>query len=158
MGGAKGFDQDRARVSAHRAGASRCVARAFDDLALPASRERRPGHIVSPAPPAPGRMARTHPVSAIVIELAREEGIIVRPGYPPCLRLALELLLDPVPGLRPDDHRMKAVVNLPFVAQFGSNLSRRLQSDAPHCSDQSPAVSVAQCLDETVSRLRSHCS
>src|SRR5208337_2473400 len=41
---------------------------------LLASRPRRPRHIVSPAPPALGRMARAHPVSAIIIELAREEG------------------------------------------------------------------------------------
>src|SRR5271166_2482549 len=42
MGVAKGFDQDRARVSAHRAGASRCVARALDDLAPAIRRRRRP--------------------------------------------------------------------------------------------------------------------
>src|SRR5271166_5102322 len=42
MGVAKGFDQDRARVSAHRAGASRCVARALDDLAPAIGRRRRP--------------------------------------------------------------------------------------------------------------------
>src|SRR5208337_3806765 len=84
---------------------------------LLASRQRRPRHIVSPAPPALGRMARAHPVSAIIVELAREEGMVIRLGNPPCPRLALKLLLDPVPGLRLDDRRMKAVVDLPFVAQ-----------------------------------------
>ena len=42
MGVAKGFDKDRARVSAHRASASRCVARALDDLAPAIRRRRRP--------------------------------------------------------------------------------------------------------------------
>ena len=64
---------------------------------LPASRQRRTRHIVSPAPPALGRrMARAHPVSAVVVELAREERMVVRPGLTPRLRLALELLLDPL--------------------------------------------------------------
>src|ERR1700692_3589492 len=62
-------------------------------------------------------MARAHPVSAIIIELAREEGMVIRPAYPPCVGLALELLLDPVPDLEVNDRRMKAVVDLPFVAQ-----------------------------------------
>ena len=43
--------------------------------------------------------------------------MLIRLGNPPCPRLALELLLDPVPGLQVDDRRMKAVVDLPFVAQ-----------------------------------------
>src|SRR5271166_1992854 len=38
---------------------------------LPASRERRPGHIVSPAPPALGRMARTHAVDERSMAAAR---------------------------------------------------------------------------------------
>src|SRR5271165_6998047 len=42
MGVAKGFDQDRARVRAHRAGAIRCVARALDDLAPAIRRRYRP--------------------------------------------------------------------------------------------------------------------
>ena len=41
-----------------------------------------------------GRMARAHPVSAVVIELASEEGMIVGQRRPPRLRLAFELLLD----------------------------------------------------------------
>jgi hypothetical protein len=32
-------------------------------------------------------MARAHPVSAIVKELARKKGMIVGLGYPPCPRL-----------------------------------------------------------------------
>ena len=64
-----------------------------------------------------GRMARAHPVSAVVIELASEEGMIVGQRRPPRLRLAFELLLDPVPRFRVDDRRMKAVVDLPFVPQ-----------------------------------------
>ena len=43
--------------------------------------------------------------------------MVIRLGNPPCPRLALELLLDPVPGLQVDDRRMKAVVDLPFMAQ-----------------------------------------
>ena len=43
--------------------------------------------------------------------------MVIRPGNPPCPRLALEPLLDPVPDLQVDDRRMKAVVDLPFVAQ-----------------------------------------
>ena len=84
---------------------------------LLASRQRRPRHIVSPAPPALGRMARAHPVSAIIIELAREEGVVIRPGYPPCLGLAFELLPDSIKCLRVDDRRMKAVVDLSLVSQ-----------------------------------------
>ncbi len=34
--------------------------------------------------------------------------MVIRPGRPPCLGLALELFLDPVPSLRVDDLRMKA--------------------------------------------------
>ncbi len=64
---------------------------------LLAARQRRARHIVSPAPPALGGMARAHPVSAIIVELAREEGMVIRLGHPPCPRLALELLPDPVP-------------------------------------------------------------
>jgi hypothetical protein len=61
-------------------------------------------------------MACAHPVSAIVIELAREEGLIIWTGCSPCLRLALELVLDPVPGLNVLDRRVTPVVNPPFVA------------------------------------------
>src|SRR5271166_5715917 len=62
-------------------------------------------------------MARAHPVSAIIVQLPREEGMVIRLGHPPCPRLALELLPNPVPRLPVDDRRMKAVVALPFVAQ-----------------------------------------
>ncbi len=41
--------------------------------------------------------------------------MIIRPGYPPRLGLALEPLLDSDPCLQVDDRRMKAVVDLPFV-------------------------------------------
>ena len=43
--------------------------------------------------------------------------MIVGQRRPPRLRLAFELLLDPVPRFRVDDRRMKAVVDLPFVPQ-----------------------------------------
>ena len=43
--------------------------------------------------------------------------MIIWLGNPPCPRLALELLLDLVPGFQVDDRRMKAIVDLPFVAQ-----------------------------------------
>jgi hypothetical protein len=59
------------------------------------------------------RVSRTR----LVIELASEEGMIVGQRRPPRLRLALELLLDPVPRFGVDDRRMKAVVALPFVPQ-----------------------------------------
>src|ERR1700722_12007202 len=62
-------------------------------------------------------MAGAHPVSAVVVEVAREEGLIIWTGCSPCLRLALQLLLDPVPDLNVHDPRMKAVMGLPFVAQ-----------------------------------------
>lgn len=63
------------------------------------------------------RMAGAHPVSAIVIELAHKKGMIVRLARAPRLRLAGEPLLDPLPDLNVDDRWMKAVVDLPFVAQ-----------------------------------------
>jgi hypothetical protein len=47
----------------------------------------------------------------------QREGMIVGQRRPPRLRLAFELLLDPVPRFRVDDRRMKAVVDLPFVPQ-----------------------------------------
>ena len=53
--------------------------------------------------------------------------MVIRLGNPPCPRLALELLLDPVPGLQVDDRRMKAVVDLPFVAQ-PSDIDRNASS------------------------------
>jgi hypothetical protein len=62
-------------------------------------------------------MARAHPISAIVEKLAREKGMIVGPGHPPLLGLALEPLLNPVPGLKVHDRRMKAIVDQSFVAQ-----------------------------------------
>jgi hypothetical protein len=62
-------------------------------------------------------MAGTHPVSAIVEELARKKGMFVGLRHPPRLRLAGEPLLDPLPDLNVHDPRMKAVVDLPFVAQ-----------------------------------------
>ena len=43
--------------------------------------------------------------------------MVVCLGRPPRLRLALELLLDPLPHPQVDDRRMKTVVDLPFVAQ-----------------------------------------
>ena len=65
---------------------------------LPASCQRRTRHIVSPAPPALGGMARTHPMSAIIIELGGQKRMVIRPGFPPCLRLALEpLVVNSVP-------------------------------------------------------------
>jgi hypothetical protein len=62
-------------------------------------------------------MARTHPISAVVIELAPKKGMIVGLGHPPRLRLAGEPLLDPLPDLNVHDRWVKAVVDLPFVAQ-----------------------------------------
>jgi hypothetical protein len=82
-------------------------------------------------------MARAHPVSAIIIELAREEGMIVGSGYPPCLRLALKLLLDPVPGLRVDDRRMKAVMDLLTNA---SSSASRFESPQLHQAVRKPLV------------------
>ena len=43
--------------------------------------------------------------------------MIVGLGRAPFLRLALEPLLYKLPGHQVDDRRMKAVVDLPFVAQ-----------------------------------------
>ncbi|MFZ0603919.1 MAG: hypothetical protein WAN05_21625 [Roseiarcus sp.] len=43
--------------------------------------------------------------------------MIVRLARAPRLRLAGEPLLDPLPDLNVDDRWMKAVVDLPFVAQ-----------------------------------------
>jgi hypothetical protein len=62
-------------------------------------------------------MAGAHPVSAVVIEFAHKKGMIVGLGRAPRLRLAGEPLLDPLPDLNVHDRRMKAVVDLPFVAQ-----------------------------------------
>ena len=66
----------------------------------PASRQRR---IVSPTASALGRMARTRPVSAVVVELAHKKGMIVALRHPPRLRLAGEPLLDPLPDLNVHD-------------------------------------------------------
>src|SRR5271165_1732340 len=57
---------------------------------LPLSHQSRTRHVVSPTAPALGRMARAHPVSAIIKELVGEEGMVVGPRFPPCLGLALE--------------------------------------------------------------------
>src|SRR3984957_17159314 len=62
-------------------------------------------------------MAGAHPVSAVIIELADKKGMIVALRHPPRLRLAGEPLLDLLPDLTVHDRRMKAVVDLPFVAQ-----------------------------------------
>jgi hypothetical protein len=62
-------------------------------------------------------MAGAHPVSAVVIELAHKKGMIVGLRHPPRLCLAGDSLLDPLPDLNVYDRRMKAVVDLPFVAQ-----------------------------------------
>src|SRR5208337_6876 len=48
---------------------------------FPASCQRRTRHIVSPAPPALGGMACTHPMSAIIIELAGQKRMVIRPGW-----------------------------------------------------------------------------
>src|SRR5271166_5860914 len=84
-------------------------------------------------------MARAHPVAAIVVELACEEGMVVSLRRPPRLRLAPEFLLDPVPGLRVDDRRMESVVDLPFVTQ-PSDIDRVRQNPVEMASrDRGPA-------------------
>ena len=72
---------------------SAASARAASGWRLLAARQRRARHIVSPAPPALGGMVRAHAVSAIIVELAREEGMVIRLGNPPCPRLASRLHL-----------------------------------------------------------------
>jgi hypothetical protein len=62
-------------------------------------------------------VAGAHSVSAVVIELTHKKGMIVGLGLAPQLCLAGEPLLDPLPDLNVQDRRMKAVVDLPFVAQ-----------------------------------------
>jgi hypothetical protein len=62
-------------------------------------------------------MARAHPVSTIVIELTRKEGVIVGLGLPPRLGLAGEPLLYLLPAHLAYNRGMEAVVDLPFVAQ-----------------------------------------
>ena len=54
--------------------------------------------------------------------------MFVGPGRPSCPCLAFEPILDPVPGLQIDDRRMKAIVDLPFVAQSSRGRRRRERS------------------------------
>jgi len=84
---------------------------------LPAALQQRSGDVVSPAPSAFGRVARTHPVSAIVIEFSGKERLRVGIGNSSHLRLSRKMGLDAIADLPVDDRPVQAVVDLSLVPE-----------------------------------------
>src|SRR3984957_5465112 len=73
--------------------------------------------IVAPSPTALGRVARAHPVAAVIEQLAGEERVRVLAIAGPALSMLRKQPLDPVPCLLINDRIVKTIVGLTLVCE-----------------------------------------
>src|SRR5579863_4004347 len=74
-------------------------------------------HVVAPALRSLARVARPHPVSAVVEKFADEEGVPISLRIAPGDGLRSQPLLDRRPDIAIDDGRMQSLVDLSFMAE-----------------------------------------
>ena len=73
--------------------------------------------IVAPLPTALGRVARAHPVAAVIEQLAGEERVRVLPSSRGALRVLGKQQLDAIPCLLINDGIVKTIMDLAFVCE-----------------------------------------
>ena len=111
-----------------------------------ATLEDRLRDIVAVSTSSLGRVARAHPVPAIIKELTGKQGVEVLARARSVLGMLGKQALDPVPALVIDDRVMKAFMDLVLVGQqtdvdrVGQDLVEMPSADQPASGRLAPAV------------------